>query len=169
MKAYMNPYLAGVGIGVVLLATFVLTHHGLGASGAAVSLVTAGAQVVAPAHVSGNPFLSAYAASTPGATLDTWLVWELLGVTLGGGISAWLAGRMRGTIERGPRIGVTGRLGAAFGGGILMGFATRLARGCTSGQALTGGALLNAGSWAFMVALFAGAYLTARIVRRQWT
>ena len=36
-----------------------------------------------------------------------------------------------------------------------------LARGCTSGQALTGGALLNAGSWAFMMCVFGGAYAVA--------
>ena len=49
-----------------------------------------------------------------------------------------------------------------------MGFATRVARGCTSGQALTGGAMLSVGSWVFMVAIFAGAYATARLVKRQW-
>ena len=53
-------------------------------------------------------------------------------------------------------------------GGIAMGFAARLARGCTSGQALTGGAMLNFGSWAFMMMIFAGAYMLAYFVRRQW-
>ena len=43
-----------------------------------------------------------------------------------------------------------------------------LARGCTSGQALTGGALLNAGSWAFMICVFAGAYAMAYFVRKEW-
>jgi hypothetical protein len=47
-------------------------------------------------------------------------------------------------------------VGAAFG------------RGCTSGQALTGGALLNLGSWAFMMCVFGGAYAVAVFFRRQW-
>jgi hypothetical protein len=47
-------------------------------------------------------------------------------------------------------------MGAAFG------------RGCTSGQALTGGALLNLGSWAFMMCVFGGAYAVALPFRRQW-
>ena len=44
----------------------------------------------------------------------------------------------------------------------------KLARGCTSGQALTGGALLNLGSWVFMLMFFAGAYALAYFLRRQW-
>jgi hypothetical protein len=49
-----------------------------------------------------------------------------------------------------------------------MGVGADLARGCTSGQALTGGAMLNLGSWAFMMCVFAGAYAAAPLVRRQW-
>ena len=44
----------------------------------------------------------------------------------------------------------------------------RMARGCTSGQALSGGATLAAGSWAVMLAIFASAYLLAYFVRRLW-
>jgi uncharacterized membrane protein YedE/YeeE len=56
----------------------------------------------------------------------------------------------------------------AFAGGALMGFGARMARGCTSGQALSGGATLSAGSWIFMIAVFAGAYMLAYFVRRLW-
>jgi len=44
----------------------------------------------------------------------------------------------------------------------------RMARGCTSGQALSGGAVLSAGSWAFMMCVFAGAYAVAYFVRKFW-
>ena len=50
-----------------------------------------------------------------------------------------------------------------------MGFGAKMARGCTSGQALTGGTMLSVGGWAFMLAVFAGAYAFAYFVRRQWT
>ena len=56
----------------------------------------------------------------------------------------------------------------AFAGGILMAFGAHLARGCTSGQALTGGALLNVGSWAFMLMVFVGGYAVAWFMRWQW-
>ena len=45
---------------------------------------------------------------------------------------------------------------------------TGCARGCTSGQALTGGAVLSLGSWVFMMAVFTGGYIVAPLVRRQW-
>ena len=76
---------------------------------------------------------------------------------------------MKAKVEKGPRITTRGRLMFALGGGILMGFAAALARGCTSGQALSGGALLATGSWAFMMMVFAGGYALAYAVRRQWT
>jgi uncharacterized membrane protein YedE/YeeE len=49
-----------------------------------------------------------------------------------------------------------------------MGIGAMLARGCTSGLALTGGALLAVGSWLFMIAAFAGGYLLAPLVRKAW-
>ena len=57
-------------------------------------------------------------------------------------------------------------IGAALGA--LFGFGARLARGCTSGVALTGGASLAAGSWVTMLCIFAGAYGLAWFVRRLW-
>ena len=71
--------------------------------------------------------------------------------------------------QSGPRISVKTRWAVATVGGILMGFGARLARGCTSGQALSGGAVLSVGSWAFMLAVFAGGYALAYSVRRLWT
>jgi hypothetical protein len=57
----------------------------------------------------------------------------------------------------------------ALTGGVIMGFAARLGRGCTSGQALSGGAMLSVGSWIFMFAVFGGGYALAYTMRRQWT
>jgi hypothetical protein len=56
----------------------------------------------------------------------------------------------------------------AFFGGVLAAYGARLARGCTSGQALTGGAMLSVGGLVFMVAVFVAAYALAGPVRRQW-
>ena len=53
-------------------------------------------------------------------------------------------------------------------GGALVGFGARLARGCTSGQALSGGAMLSLGSWAFMFSVFIGGYALAWFVRGLW-
>jgi uncharacterized membrane protein YedE/YeeE len=166
--AYMNPYLAGVGLGLVLLSAYVVMGRGLGASGALSSFVAWTVNVVAPTHAQGNEFYRAYLDGGLGHPLKEWLVFEVLGVMVGGFLSGHLAGRARRMVEKGPNISVGARFAMAFGGGALMGIGAKLARGCTSGQALSGGAVLNAGSWAFMLMVFAGAYAMAWAVRRQW-
>jgi hypothetical protein len=164
----MNPYAAGIGLGLVLLAAFVVMGRGLGASGAFTSVAAVAVEAVAPGHAAGHPFWSEYLSSGVGHPLKEWLVFEVLGVLAGGFLSGLLAGRVRATVERGPRISARGRLALAFAGGALMGIGAKLARGCTSGQALSGGALLSAGSWAFMLMVFAGGYGAAWFLRRAW-
>ena len=166
-RPYMNPYLAGIGLGLVLLASFVLVGRGLGASGAFNSTIAWLVSLAAPGYARQNEFLSGY---LTGEThpLKAWLVFEVVGAFVGALLSGLLAGRVVGTVEKGPRASVGTRLVFAFVGGGLMALGAALARGCTSGQALTGGALLNAGSWAFMMCVFGGAYAVAAPFRRQW-
>jgi len=164
----MNPYLAGIGLGLVLLSAFVLVGRGLGASGAFNSVIAWAVNAVAPAHATQNEFIAGYLGDGSESPLKAWLVFEVLGAFAGAMLSGLLAGRARITTEKGPRVSVGTRLGMAFAGGMLMAFGAALARGCTSGQALTGGALLNLGSWAFMMMVFAGAYAVAYFVRWQW-
>lgn len=165
-KPYWNPYVAGVALGLVLTLTFYLMGEGLGASGAFTRFVAAGENAVAPNYVANDPYWSTYLGQGP--ILKEWLVFEVIGVLLGGIIAALTAGRFRSETERGPSASPALRIGLAFAGGVLVGFATRFARGCTSGQALTGGSLLSVGSWAFMFSVFAGGYAAAWFVRRQW-
>lgn len=166
-QAYANPYLAGIGLGVVLLAAFVLVGRGLGASGAFNSTIAWLTERIAPDYAHSNAFLAGYLGGDT-HPLKAWLVFEVVGVAAGALLSGLLAHRVSATVERGPRISVAGRLTLAFCGGALMAFGAAFARGCTSGQALTGGALLNLGSWIFMLAVFAGAYAVAWFVRREW-
>jgi uncharacterized protein len=166
-QPYWNPYLAGIGLGLVLLASFVIMGRGLGASGAFSALVAYTVQQTSPEHAASNNFYAEYLSSGTNPLKD-WLVFEVIGVLIGGFISGKLAHRNKGMIEKGPRISNVNRLVLAFLGGGLMAIGAKLARGCTSGQALTGGALLNLGSWAFMLSVFAGGYAVAYFFRRQW-
>lgn len=165
---YMNPYVAGIGLGLVLLAAFVVMGRGLGASGAVNAVVAWLVHAVAPAHAASREFLADYVGDGSVHPLKTWLVFEVIGVFAGALLSGLLARRAALTVERGPRSSIALRLVLAFAGGAAMAFGAALARGCTSGQALTGGALLNAGSWAFMLSVFAGAYAVAPLLRKQW-
>jgi uncharacterized protein len=168
-RPYMNPYAAGVGLGMVLLLTFFVMGRGLGASGAISSLVAVSVDAVAPGHADQNEFFSAFVGESGRPPLVKWIVFELAGVIIGGYLSALMAGRIRKQVDRGPHISVASRVKYAFMGGAIMGVGMVLARGCTSGQGLTGGALLNVGSWGFLIAIFAGAYSVSHLLRRLWT
>ena len=165
---YASPYLAGVGIGVVLLLSFVLMGRGLGASGAFSSVVTATVGVTAPNHAASNAFYARYLGDGATSPLKDWLVFEIIGVVIGGLASGLLAGRVRWATEPGPSITGRRRIVLAFAGGAAMGVGAKLARGCTSGLGLTGGATLSVGSWLFVAAAFAGAYAAAPLLRRAW-
>lgn len=167
-KPHANPYWAGFALGLVLLASFVIMGRGLGASGAFTTAVATAVDKVAPAHAEANAFYQEYLGDGTTNPLKDWLVFEVLGVFVGGFLSGALANRLKVTVEKGPRATTAKRLVFAFIGGALMGIGAKLALGCTSGQALTGGALLNLGSWIFMMCVFAGAYALAWFLRRQW-
>ena len=167
-KPYWNSYWAGFGLGLVLLASFVIMGRGLGASGAFTTVVATAAHEVAPMHAENNAFYAEYLGDGSRSPLKDWLVFEVLGVFVGGFISGALANRLKFFVEKGPRISTGLRLLFAFIGGGLMGIGAKIALGCTSGQALTGGALLNVGSWTFMWCVFGGAYALAYFFRKQW-
>ncbi|HED64831.1 MAG TPA: hypothetical protein ENJ09_04660 [Planctomycetes bacterium] len=162
---HWNPYLGGAFLGFVLFLAFLLTGHGLGASGGIARLLAGILDTVALDHVRTSPYLSRYAE----APLQHWIVPLIGGVFLGGLLSSVLAGRAKVETLRGPRISARTRLVFALLGGIIAGYGARLARGCTSGQALTGGATLVVGSWAFMFAAFGGGFAVAWFVRKLWT
>lgn len=168
MKPYANPYLAGFALGLVLLSAYVVMGRGLGASGAFATAAAATTATVAPDAAASNDYFARYLGAEGSPRVD-WLVIELIGVTIGGFLSALFAGRLRRTVERGPRIGDRTRLAHACIGGGVMGVGAVLARGCTSGQALTGGALLSVGSWLFVLSAFAAAYAVAPLLRKAWT
>ena len=168
MKPYSNPYLSGFGLGLVLLSAFVIMGLGLGASGAFASAAASAASVASRDAAQANDYFARYLTASGSPRID-WLVVELIGVTIGGFVSALLAGRLRRVIEKGPRIKNGSRLTLALLGGSVMGIGAVLARGCTSGQALTGGALMSVGSWLFIIAAFAAAYAAAPLLRRAWT
>ena len=163
---YWNPYAVGVLLGLVLLATYAVTGRGLGATGAFSSVAAWIAGVISPEHAAGNVVHGRY--WNDGAPLASWTLFLLIGAFAGALASGWHGGRMRVTVERGPRVTDGQRLLLAAAGGVVAGIGAKIAKGCTSGQALTGGAVLNVGSLVFMLAVFAAAYALAHLVRKEW-
>jgi uncharacterized membrane protein YedE/YeeE len=163
-QPYANPYLAGILLGLVLLASFVILGAGLGASGGIARIGASVSMCVSAPHTLGSEYFGKWGAQP----LNYYLVFMFAGTFIGALFSALLANRVRIQVERGAASSVKRRLGYALVGGLIAGFASRLAQGCTSGQALSGGALLLSGSIVFMLCLFASGYATAWFVRRQW-
>ena len=167
-RPYWSPYAAGLGIGLCLIAGFYLLGSGLGASGAFTRVTAVALDQAAPAFTKSHAYWKQFFDSG-GSPLKDWMIFQVIGVFLGGLIGALTAGRLKVDVEKGESITRARRFALAFLGGALTGVAARLARGCTSGQALSGGSLLAVGSWAFMLSVFAGGYLMAWFVRRQWS
>ncbi len=166
-KPYMNPYLAGIMLGVVLLAAFFLTGRGLGASGAMKSVVVSTVAAVAPEHARESHYFSKYI-SDGKKPMKSWLVLEVFGVLIGGFISGAVSGRLKFKVERSPKITKKRRIFMALAGGALFGFGSQLGRGCTSGAALSGMAVESLAGYVTMVAIFGSAYIFAYFVRKNW-
>lgn len=69
-KPYMNPYLAGVFLGLILLGTIYGTGRGRGASCAVKSFVVNGFIEVAPEYARQNSFISSHINSSPNSPLQ---------------------------------------------------------------------------------------------------
>lgn len=163
-KPYMNPYLAGVFLGGVLLSSFLILGVGLGASSGLARIAAAFEGRIAMTHTLSSEYFGKWGEKP----LNYYLVYMFAGTILGGLLSALSANRISFQLEKGKAASTLLRIILALAGGILIGYASRLAQGCTSGQALTGGALLLTGSITFLLCLFAGGYLAAYFVRGQW-
>jgi hypothetical protein len=167
IRPYWPPFAAGIALGCVLLATFLLTGHGLGASGFFARLTAwFGGELAHPATQANSylgPFLDG--AANP---LASWITWEIVGVMFGALIAALGSGRFRIRIDGGRNLGGSGRMALALGGGVLSGFGARLARGCTSGIGLSGGATLAVAAFLFLIAFFVAGIAASWVVRRAW-
>lgn len=167
-KPYMNPYLAGILLGLVLTASVFITGRGLGASGAFKSVVVAAVSEVTPQHFSEAPFYVEYAETHEGSPMRSWLVFEVLGVLIGAFFSGIISNRSGIKLEKGPRATNRTRIIGAVIGGLLFGFGSQLGRGCTSGSALSGMAVMSFGGIITMLAIFGSAYGFAYFFRKLW-
>jgi uncharacterized membrane protein YedE/YeeE len=163
---FWSPYVAGAGLGLTLLATFVFVGWGLGASSAFSLLTAVGMDKLTPDYARNLEYFSQYL--NVKAPLMNWMLFEILGLFLGALAASVLSGNFRLKFDRASGMKSGTRLLAAFGGGILIGFASRLARGCTSGVALSGGAELAVSGWIFVISMFISGFIVAAIFRRLW-
>ena len=164
---YMNPYLAGTMLGIVLLTAMFLAGRGLGASGGMKYCVVAAVGAVDRQHANNSIYYSKYFEEGK-KPLKNWLTLEIFGVVAGGFLSGAFSKRLKFRIEKSPKITNTRRLIFAFLGGVFFVYGAQLARGCTSGAALSGMAVLSVAGFVTMIAIFGSAYMFAWFFRKNW-
>ena len=167
-KKYMNPYLAGFFLGLVVILSFYLTGRGLGASGAVKSGVVTAVEAVAPEHADQSEYYGPYLDKHPESPLKAWLVFLLAGVFIGGLVSGANSNRLGIKMDHGPRINNKLRALTAIIGGMLFGFGAQMGRGCTSGAALSGMAVLSSAGFISMLAIFGSGFVVAYFFRKLW-
>jgi len=160
-KARWNPYVVGLGIGVLSWVVFAVANHPLGISTALSSVSSLCATPILGSEAVAN---NAYWSKKP-------FQWNygmlfLVGTFLGSLGSVLVSRTFR--VEKVPsawseRFGKSPlkRLIIAFVGGVIIMYGARMAGGCTSGHGISGSLQLALSSWIFFITLFAAGIVTA--------
>lgn len=165
-RPFWPALLVGVVLGIGLLTTFMITGNGLGASGAITRATVVVNDALAPEATAQNAYFGPFIVA--GAPLVSWITWEAIGIMAGAFLSAFDAGRLRVQFDRGPRSSTTNRILLALAGGAVVGFGSRLARGCTSGLGLSGASTLAVAGFVFLIGFFAAGFAMSLLYRRAW-
>jgi uncharacterized membrane protein YedE/YeeE len=163
VKPFWHPAFAGIALGLVLLLTFALTGHGVGATGASTRLSAWLGNVVAPATLGANEYLGPMVQA--GNPLNSWISWQVIGVAAGALAAAFMGGRLRVQLDGARSVGSARRISAALVGGLLSGFGARVAAGCTSGLGLSGAATMGIAAFVFLATFFASGLVMNRLVK----
>lgn len=163
-QPFWPPLVAGIALGGTLLLSFLLTGHGLGATGFFTRLTAWFGASAAPAAMESNVYLSPLLQG--GHPLSDWITWQMIGAVLGALVASLSARRFKIQIEGVAKVGGRNRLLLAVAGGVLAGFGARLASGCTSGMGLSGSATLAVAGFLFLGGFFAAGLGASYLMRR---
>jgi uncharacterized membrane protein YedE/YeeE len=154
-----SGWVGGIAVGLYMLAQYWITGQGLGVSTGYGNVCALGSQ---------RPYFSTGSFSDP----TNWRLWFVLGIPLGGFIAL--------ITSPGAELGFSTSMGAAYdsvlpesiwlrgiwlmAGGIMVGYGSRLAGGCTSGHAITGLSLLNPPSLVASLGFFVGGIIAVQLL-----
>lgn len=165
-KAQWSPYLVGAGIGL-LLTVLLLFSYKIGVSTGIAHIAALFSHLFSPRDSLQTPYFAKLLSSR---VVFPWSVLFVFGLIGGAFASARLSKSSPPDnsiwIQRFGASHVK-RYTAAFIGGVFLMLGARIANGCTSGHAISGGAQLALTSWVFMGSLFASAIPTAFILYRK--
>lgn len=163
MAERWSPYAAGIGIGILVCLTFLLSDKPIGCSTAFARTSGMIERLFRGKKVLDRPYFQSF---RPEVDWEWMLV---IGIVIGAFLSALLSGRFRVQWVPDSWTAVFGasiskRLVVALAGGILMGFGSRWAGGCTSGHGISGTLQLAVSSWLSTVCFFIGGVMTAFLI-----
>ena len=164
LRGPWSPYVAGVGLGLVVALSMALFGHRLSGAGAYQNLSGYVGRSLIPDSIYWRHIVP---------TGVTWDVLVLIGSIAGAFVAAWIGGELRirtmpdrqWTMVFGPS--VARRWLLAFVGSLLTAFGGGVAGGCTASLAVSGGAVLAPAAFAFMAGMFASGIPTALFIYRK--
>lgn len=160
-RSRWNPYLVGVGLGLLSWAVFGIVNNPLGVTTTLSQWAGAVAEPVIGAEgLRANAY---WAKELPKWDYGTFfLIGTFFGALVGAALSRDLRIEVVPAVWR-ERFGSSPakRLAVAFVGGLLVMYGARMAGGCTSGNGLSGSMQLAVSGWTFFITMFATGLATA--------
>ena len=158
-----SPYVVGAGIGVLSWITWLISNEPIGCS-------TSFSRIAGMIEklFRGKKYEKKLYYQEVKPEID-WQMMLVIGVVIGALISSLLSGDFR--LQWIPSVwsltfgdNMVLRLAAGFAGGILLGFGSRWADGCTSGHGISGTMQLAVSSWISAICFFIGGILMAQLL-----
>lgn len=159
-----SPYLVGTLIGILSWLSFIISKKPLGTSTSYARISSRLGAIFYGDKVYEWKYYKQY------KPVLEWQIMLVIGIVIGSFISAVLSGQFSLSFipltdfESFLNQNILGRVFSAFAGGILLGFGSRLAGGCTSGHGISGTFQLSIASWISLIAFFVGGVLTALLI-----
>lgn len=168
-KGKWSPYVVGIFIALLSTGSFFLFENTLGVTITFVKIAAFFHSLLGGSHAHHHHYYQEYLQNS------AWIDWQfmlVIGVFLGSYLSRKLSHDKQGPPQV-PEIWKNAygdrpklRYLSAFLGGIIIMFGARLAGGCTSGHAISGGFQLALSGWLFMIGAFALGIPTALFLYR---
>jgi hypothetical protein len=160
-----SPYVVGSGIGVLSWLAFLLLDKPIGCSTAFARTSGMIEKLFRGARVDEKEYYVKFPAE---------IDWEwmlVVGVFIGAFLSAAASGQLAVAWTPGRWVSAFGptplaRWGVALAGGVLMGFGSRWAGGCTSGHGISGALQMAVSSWLAAICFFLGGIAAAMLIFR---
>ena len=163
MEVQWSPYIAGAGIGILSWFTWLISSEPIGCSTSFSRIAGMIEKLFRGKRVEKKLY---YQEVRP--EID-WQMMLVIGVVVGALIASLLSGDFDlqwipsvWRVNFGDNMAL--RLVIAFAGGILLGFGSRWADGCTSGHGISGTMQLAVSSWISAICFFIGGILMAQLL-----